>query len=55
MEFAPTDGGTRVNVTNHMHFTGPMRLIGAAFARLYGRSWNRGLANAKARMEAGTL
>ena len=55
VDFAPTDGGTRVSVTNEMHFTGPMRLLGPLFLRLYGRSWDRGLANAKAKMEGGKL
>ena len=53
MDFTATDGGTRVDVTNNIHFSGPMRFLGAAFLKLYGRSWDRGLANAKAMMEAG--
>ena len=53
--FEPVAGGTRVDANIELSIRGPARLLGGMFARWYGRSWERGLANLKRMMETGEL
>ena len=55
LDFAPVDGGTRVDVTTSLSLSGPARLIGPLFLWFYGRSWRIGLENLKRLMESGQL
>jgi uncharacterized protein YndB with AHSA1/START domain len=55
LDFQPIPGGTHVVVESTFHFRSWMRFVGPAFARGYGRGWDRGLANLKGMMEAGEL
>ena len=53
LDFAPVDGGTRVDVAVSFQLTGPSRVAGPPFAWLYGRAWRRGLAELKRQLEQG--
>jgi carbon monoxide dehydrogenase subunit G len=55
IRFEPVAGGTRVDSNIHLSLRGPAQLFGGLFARWYGKSWQRGLANLKRMMEAGEL
>jgi uncharacterized protein YndB with AHSA1/START domain len=55
LAFNPVEGGTRVDATIEFRLKGPAKLVGGPFARWYGSSWERGMVNLKAMMEAGEL
>lgn len=55
LDFRPTNGGTRVEVTSQIDLRGPARIASALVTWFYGRGWSRGLANLKRMMEAGEL
>ena len=55
LTFAAEAGGTRVGVTTDFRLHGVMRILGPLIAAVYGRSWDRGLANLKQMMESGAL
>ncbi|MDQ2934416.1 MAG: SRPBCC family protein [Chloroflexota bacterium] len=55
LTFEPVAGGTRLEATIELSLRGPAKLFGGMFARWYGKSWERGLANLKRMMEAGEL
>jgi len=53
--FGSAEGGTRVTATIEMYLRGPAKLFGGMFARWYGKSWDQGMVNLKAKMESGEL
>ena len=55
LRFATVEGGTHVDATIEMFFSGPAKLFGPMFVRWYDKSWNQGMANLKRMMEAGEL
>jgi uncharacterized protein YndB with AHSA1/START domain len=55
LTFEAVAGGTRVEATIELSLRWPAKLFGRMFARWYGKSWERGLANLKRMMEAGEL
>ena len=55
LDFHPTNGGTRVEVTSQIDLRGPARIASPLVTWVYGRAWSRGLANVKRMMEAGEL
>jgi carbon monoxide dehydrogenase subunit G len=55
LTFEPVDGGTRVESNIDLFMRGPAKLFGGMFTRWYGKSWDQGLVNLKAMMEAGEL
>jgi uncharacterized protein YndB with AHSA1/START domain len=55
IDFRPSEGGTRVDVTSQIELRGPGRVAAPIVTWLYARGWSRGLANLKRMMEAGEL
>ena len=55
LNFAPVEGGTRVEATTELFLRGPAKLVGPLFARWYGSNWDRGLVKLKAMMESRQL
>jgi carbon monoxide dehydrogenase subunit G len=55
LRFAAVNGGTQVDTRINFFMTGAAKLFEGIFIRRYGKSWNQGLANLKAMMEAGDL
>lgn len=55
LTFAPEGDATRVNVVVDLTYPGLTRIVGPLFTALYGRAWDRGLANLKQLMESGAL
>jgi uncharacterized protein YndB with AHSA1/START domain len=55
LTFAPDATGTRVEVRSQITLRGARRAAGPVAAALYGRAWDRGLANLKRLMESGAL
>ncbi len=53
LTFASEPGGTRVVVTTDFKLRGAMRILGPVVVTVYGRGWDRGLANLKEMMESG--
>jgi len=55
LEFESVEGGTRVTATIEMFLRGPAKVFSGMFARWYGKSWDQGMVNLKAKMESGEL
>jgi uncharacterized protein YndB with AHSA1/START domain len=55
LDFAPVDGGARVDVRFDIHAGGAMRLVLPPFLWWYRRSWEKGLVTFTRMMEAGEL
>jgi uncharacterized protein YndB with AHSA1/START domain len=55
LTFAPDATGTRVEVRSEITVRGARRPVGPLATALYGRAWDRGLANLKRLMESGAL
>ena len=53
--FGSAEGGTRVTATIEMFLRGPAKVFSGMFARWYGKSWDQGMVNLKAKMESGEL
>jgi len=55
LDFRREGDATRVVATSDILLRGPARLFGPLISKMYGRSWERGLANLKRMMESGSL
>ena len=55
LTFETVEGGTRVTATIEMFLRGPAKVFSGMFARWYGKSWDQGMVNLKAKMESGEL